>query len=137
MAYQHVLVVSDGSVSGDDAVRAASRLAAHDHSRLTVVAVAEIERPGRGCVFGTSTWNDVLRDAAAADLERARKVVESPAHFTVVCGERSRAVAEAARDLGCDAIMIARPRRRLTRILRRDAVRAVSRRTDCAVLQPR
>ena len=135
MAYQHLLVVCDGSASGDEAVREASRLAARDHARLTVVAVAEIERSPRGCVCGTSTWNDVLRDAAAADLERARRVVESPAHFAVLCGQRSRAVAEAARDLGCDAIMVARPHRRL-RILRRDPVAAMSRRVGCIVLQP-
>ena len=120
-----------------EAVREASRLAARDHARLTVVAVAEIERSPRGCVFGTSTWNDVLRETpAAADLERARRVVDSSAHFAVLCGQRSRAVAEAARDLGCDAIMVARPHRRL-RMLRRDPVAAISRRVGCIVLQPR
>jgi nucleotide-binding universal stress UspA family protein len=134
VAYKHLLVLCDGSAAGDAAVRTASRLAAHDHARLTVVAVAEVERAARCCGFGTSTWNDVLRDAAAADLERARAVVESPAHFAVLCGERSQAVAEAASELGCDAIMIARRPGRLARLLTRDPVTAVRRRAGCVVI---
>jgi nucleotide-binding universal stress UspA family protein len=136
VAYEHLLVVCDGTTEADAAVRSASELAARDHAQLTVVAVAEIERAPRGCGFGTSTWNDVLRDAAAADLERARKVVESPAHFAVLCGDRYRVVAEAARELGCDAIMVGRPRGRLRGILRSDPAKAVRRRTSCAVLEP-
>lgn len=137
LSYEHVLVVCDGSVISDDAVRSASRLAARDHARLTVVAVAETERPSRRCIVGTSTWNDVLRDAATADLERARNVVESPAHFAVLCGERSRAVRDAARELGCDAIMLPRQRRTPARILRRDLVSSLRRSAGCAILQPR
>jgi nucleotide-binding universal stress UspA family protein len=136
VAYQHLLVVCDGTAEGDDAVIAASRLALHDHARLTVVAVAELERPTAGCGIWTTTWNDVLRDAAADDLNRARGVVESPAHFELLCGKPSRAVADAAHDLGCDAIMLARPRRRLGGLLRRDPLRRVRTRAGCVVLQP-
>jgi nucleotide-binding universal stress UspA family protein len=134
MAYSHVLVVCDGSAEADDAVRAASLIALHDHAQLTVVAVAELERGAWGCGIGTSTWNEVLRDAAAADLERARRVVESPARFEVVCGRWPRAVSEAASERGCDAIMVRRPRRTL--IGGRDPSRAMRRVTTTTVLQP-
>jgi nucleotide-binding universal stress UspA family protein len=136
MAYRHVLVLCDGSAEADDAVRAASRLATEDNARLTVVAVAEIEHPGRGCAFGASAWNEVLRDEAAKDLERARRMVDLPAHFAVLSGERSRVVADAARELGCDAIVVARRRRSLSGILQRDPATAVRRRAACTVLQP-
>jgi len=138
MAYQHVLVVCDGSSAGDEAVRAASELARRDRARLTVAAIVELERPGHGCQFGGSTWNDVLRDAASADLDRARTVVDSPAHFTVLCGPPRRALVDGVRELGCDAIMLPqRPRGRLTRLLSRDRAEALRRSTDCTVLQPR
>jgi nucleotide-binding universal stress UspA family protein len=134
MAYTHVLVMCDGSADSDVAVQSASQLANRDNARLTVVAVAETERPARSCIVGTSTWNDVLRDAAAADLERARRVVESPAAFAVLCGRPARAVADAARELGCDAIVLARPRPSVSRLLRRDLVNALTRGANCSVL---
>jgi nucleotide-binding universal stress UspA family protein len=136
MPYRHVLVMCDGSSEADEAVRAASEIALADRAQLTVAAVVELERPGRGCGAWSSTWNDVLRDAAAADLARAAKLVDSPAHFTVLSGAQATALAEGARELGCDAIMIP-SRTRLGRILshRRDSV--LRRRTNCAVLQPR
>lgn len=138
MAYQHVLVVCDGSSAADEAVQAASELARRDGARLTVAAVVELERPGRGCQFGASTWNDVLRDAATADLDRARTVVDSPAHFTLLCGSPRRALADGVRELGCDAIMLPPgPRGRLSRLLSRDRAEAVRRWTNCTVLQPR
>jgi nucleotide-binding universal stress UspA family protein len=138
MAYQHVLVVCDGSSEADEAVRAASEIALRDRARLTVAAVVELERPGRGCQFGASTWNEVLHDAASADLDRARSVVDSPAHFTILAGPPGRALVDGARELGCDAIILPpRPRTRLRRILSRDRALAVRRRTGCDVLQIR
>jgi nucleotide-binding universal stress UspA family protein len=138
MPYRHLLVVCDGSSEADEAVRAASELAMRDHARLTIAAVVELGTPGRGCGAETITWNNVLRDAAAADLERAAKVVDSPAHFTVLTGPLGRAIADGARELGCDAIMLPpRPRRRLSRILSRDKAPSLRRRTTCTVLQPR
>jgi nucleotide-binding universal stress UspA family protein len=135
MPYRHVLVVCDGSSEGYEAVRAASELAVRDHARLTVAAVAELERPSPRCQFGSSTWNEVLLDAAAADLERARRIVESPARFTVLSGKMALAIAAAERELGCDVIVVPdRPRRRLSRILRRDHSKAVRSRTQCPVV---
>jgi nucleotide-binding universal stress UspA family protein len=136
MPYRHVLVMCDGSSEADEAVRAASEIALADHARLTVAAVVEFEQPGRGCGAWSRTWNDVLRDAAQADLARAAKVVESPAHFTVLSGAPETALADGARELGCDAIMLP-SRTRLARILSRDRASVLRRRTSCAVLQPR
>ena len=136
VAYDHLLVVCDGSAESDDAVRSASRLAMRDHAQLTVVAVAETERPSRGCIVGTDAWNEALRDAAHEDLERARRVVESPARFVVLSGQSSQAIADAASELGCDAIVLARFRRFLGRPLARRLAGAVRRRTDCPVLEP-
>jgi nucleotide-binding universal stress UspA family protein len=138
MPYRHLLVICDGSSEADDAVRAASELARRDRAKLTVAAVVELERPGRSCVPGTSTWNEVLRDAARADLDRAARILDSPAAFTVLYGEAARAAAEGARVLGCDAIMLSAPsRRRLGRLLARDRASALRRRATCPVLQPR
>jgi nucleotide-binding universal stress UspA family protein len=136
VAYAHLLVLCDGSAASDAAVRSASLLAMRDHAQLTVAAVAETEPPSRGCIVGTDAWNEALREAASDDLERARRVVESPAHFVVLCGSRSRALADAARELGCDAIMLARPRRSLGRLLARDLTSTLRRRADCSVLEP-
>jgi nucleotide-binding universal stress UspA family protein len=134
MPYRHVLVVCDGSSEGDEAVRAASELAVRDHALLTVAAVAQLEQPGRSCQCGTSIWNDVLLDSAAADLERARALVDSPARFTVLTGSIGPALADAESELGCDVIVLAAPpRRRLIRIFTRDQARAVRRRTRCPV----
>jgi nucleotide-binding universal stress UspA family protein len=137
MPYAHVLVVCDGSSEADEAVRAASELAIRDRARLTVAAVVELEPPGRGCQVGAGTWNDVMRDAASADLDRARKVIGAPAQFTVLCGPRGRALVNGVQELGCDAIMLPRRRRRMSKILVRDPAPTVRRRTNCAVLQPR
>jgi nucleotide-binding universal stress UspA family protein len=134
VAYAHLLVLCDGSADSDAAVRSASRLAMEDHAQLTVVAVAETERPSRGCIVGTDAWNNALREAASNDLERARRVVESPARFVVLCGQRSRTIADAAQQLGCDAIVLARRRRSLGRLLAGDLPSVLRRRARCAVL---
>ena len=134
MPYRHVLVVCDGSSEGYEAVRAASELAARDRASLTVAAVVELEHPGRCASFGASAWNDVLIDAAGADLERARQIVQSPASFTVLTGTRDQAVADAGRELGCDVIVLPRPGRGLSKILKRDQAKAMRRRTDCPVV---
>jgi nucleotide-binding universal stress UspA family protein len=135
VAYSHVLVMCDGSAGSDVAVRSASQFAARDHAQLTVVAVAQTERLDT-CIVGTDVWNDVLREAAEADLERARAVVDSPARFVVLCGDPAGALAAAASAFGCDAIVLARSRRSIGRLGERRLVAAVRRRTDCSVIQP-
>jgi nucleotide-binding universal stress UspA family protein len=134
MAYRHVLVVCDGSQEGYEAVRAASELARRDHASLTVAAVAELEHPGRCSPFGASAWNEVLIEAADADLEKARRVVDSPASFTVLRGPLERAVTDAGRDLGCDLIVLRRRGHGLGRILTRDRAKALRRRAGCPVI---
>ncbi len=138
MAYRHLLVICDGSSEADDAVRAASELARRDQAKLTLAAVIELARSGRDCTVGASAWNEVLRDAARADLDRAALALDVPAAFTVLYGDPARAAADGARNLGCDAIMLPAPsRRRLGRLLARDRASALRRRANCPVLQPR
>lgn len=141
IAYRHLLVVYDGTLEGDGAIVAADLLALRDQSRLTIVVVAELERPLRLVTRwprGTSVWNDVLLDRARADLERAAQLVEAPAELTVLFGPPNRAIPEGANEFDCDAIMLPpRPRRRLARLLSRDQAAAIRRRTSREVLQPR
>jgi nucleotide-binding universal stress UspA family protein len=135
MPYRHVLVVCDGSSEGYEAVRAASELAVRDDAQLTVAAVVELEGTSRCFGSGRTTWNDVLLDAAASDLERARPLVRTPADFTVLIGPMATASAEAEREYGCDLIVVGeRPRRWLGRALRRDRAKALRRRTNCPVM---
>jgi len=137
-AYRSLLVYCDGSPEADEAVIAAAELARRDHARLTVAAVAELERPSIRCGMRTNTWNDVLRDAATADLERAARLLDCPADFTVLCGEPGQALVDCATELGCDAIMLPPPpRHRLRRMLGRDRASAIRRLASCPVVQPR
>lgn len=141
IAYQHLLVAYDGTSEGDEAIVAADLLAQRDRSRLTIVVVVELERPVRWVTRwprGTSVWNDVLLDRARAELDRAARLVEAPAEFTVLFGPLVRAVPDGAKEFDCDAIMLPpRPRRRIARLLSRDPAVAIRRRASCAVLRPR
>jgi nucleotide-binding universal stress UspA family protein len=105
---------------------------------LTVAAVVELEGRSIGCSIGASTWNEVLKDAAHADLRRAAGLVDMPARFEILCGRHGKAaLVDGAEALGCDAIMLPpRPRRRLSRAMTRDHAQAIRRRAHCAVLQP-
>jgi nucleotide-binding universal stress UspA family protein len=140
-AYRHILVVYDGTPEGDEALVAADLLAHRHQARLTVVVVVELER--RVLLVtrlprGTGVWNDVLLDRARDDLQRAARLVETAAEFTVLFGAARRAVLDGAKEFDCDAIMLApRPRGRLRRLLSCDQAVAIRRRGSCVVLQPR
>jgi nucleotide-binding universal stress UspA family protein len=103
--------------------------------------VVELERPVRWVTRlprGTGVWNDVLLDRARADLERAARLVETPAELTVLFGSPRQALLDGAEEFDCDAIMLPpRPRRRLARLLSRDQAAAIRRRAACEVLRPR
>jgi len=134
-------VAYNGTSEGDEAIVAADLLAQRDGSRLTIVAVVELERPQWWVTRwprGTGVWNDVLLDRARADLDRAAHLVEVPAELTVLFGPPHRALPGGAKEFDCDAIMLPpRPRRRLARLLSRDRAAAIRRRVSCEVLQPR
>lgn len=108
---------------------------------MTIVVVVELERPLRWVTRwprGTSVWNDILLDRARAELDRAARLVQSPAELSVLFGPPHRALVDGAKEFDCDAIMLPpRPRRRLARLLSRDHAAAMRRRASCAVLQPR
>jgi nucleotide-binding universal stress UspA family protein len=141
IAYRHLLVSYDGTPEGEEAVVAAGLLAERDQARLTIAAVVELERPSRWATRwprGTGVWNDVLLDRARADLEHAARLASVPAELTVLVGTPDRALPEAVDELCCDAIVLPRrPRSRVKRLLRRDRVAAIRRRTSCEVVQPR
>ncbi len=133
MAYDHVLAVTDGSREADRAIQAASELAREHRARLTVAAVVELEHPGRRCASWSNSWNEVLRDAARADLRHAWHLVEVPADLEILYGKPTEAVARGARVLGCDLIVVPRHAHRL---LRRDRTPALARLAACEVIEP-
>jgi len=135
VVYEHVLAVVDGSQEADRAVEAASAVAREHRARLTVAAVVELEHPGRHCAYGSSSWNEVLRDAARRDLDRAWRLVDIPAELEILYGKPVEAVADGARALGCDLIVIPGPHNRLERMLHRDRTTELRRRADCEVIQ--
>jgi nucleotide-binding universal stress UspA family protein len=141
LPYRHILVAYDGTSEADEAIVAADLLAQQGRSHLTIVVVVELERPLRWVTRwprGTSVWNDVLLDRARADLDRAARLVESPASLTVLFGPPRQAIPDGAKEFDCDAIMLPpRPRRRLARLISRDQAAAIRRRASCDVLQPR
>jgi nucleotide-binding universal stress UspA family protein len=141
MSYRHILVGYDGTSEGDEAVIAAQALARRDGAKLTVAATVQLERLSRRATrWGsqTSVWNDVLLDSTRADLTRASAFLTLPAELTVLFGPRNRALADGAREFGCDAIMLpARPRRGVLRLLNRRGADTLRRRASCAVLEPR
>jgi nucleotide-binding universal stress UspA family protein len=136
VTYEHVLAVVDGSREAERAIEAASLLAGHHGARLTLAAVIELERQNHHCGIGTTTWNEVLRDAARADLDRAGRMVEAPADQEILYGSRIDAVATGARALGCDLIVVPGPPHGITRILHRDRTSELSRRAGCEVIAP-
>ena len=130
MAYQHILVAYDGTSEGDAALLTASKLAARDGARLTIVTVVALERTMRRVTrlpMLTSVWNDVLLDRARADLERAERLLDMPAERTVLFGSQTKTLAAGAEEFGCDAIMLPAPRSpRLAKLLHLDRSRQLA-----------
>jgi nucleotide-binding universal stress UspA family protein len=133
--YEHVLAVVDGSQEADRAVEAASALAREHHARLTVAAVVELEHLGRHCAYGSTSWNEVLREAAERDLDRAWRLAEMPVERQIFYGKQVEAVSEGARALGCDVIVVPGRHRGLAKLLERDRTPQLRRRVECEVIQ--
>lgn len=86
LAPEHVLVLYENSRRG----AAAIRQAAAANARLTVVTVAVIESAdAKCCDTRAGYWNGVVRELAAADLDRARSLVgaRASAEFKVLTGQ--------------------------------------------------
>ena len=137
MSFEHVLALTDGTPQAERAVGAASALALEHRARLTVAAVVELERAPHHCGIYTAVWNDVLRDAARADLDRALRIVELEADYEIFYGKPVPALADGARALGCDVIVLPGERRRFGWLhrRRRDRAPALARRAQCAVIE--
>ena len=130
------MAVTDGGRDADRVVAAASELAFENRARLTIATVVELEPPSLRCGLGTGIWNDVLRDAAHSDLDRARRVVGVPAHYEILYGKPIDAIAEGARAFGCDVIVVPPRAHGLSKVLHKDRRSALARRVDCAVIEP-
>jgi nucleotide-binding universal stress UspA family protein len=137
MSFEHVLALTDGTPEAQRAVGAASALALEHRARLTVAAVVELERATHHCGIYTAVWNDVLRDAARADLDRALRIVQLEADCEIFYGKPVAAVAEGARALGCDVIVLPGEHPRFGRLRRRhrDRAPALARRAGCTVIE--
>lgn len=88
---QHVLVLYENSRRGAAAIQQAAQTAAQANARLTVVAVAVTEtEDARCCDTRAGYWNGVVRELAAEDLDRARRLlpIGTGAEFRVLI-ERS------------------------------------------------
>jgi nucleotide-binding universal stress UspA family protein len=86
LAPEHVLVLYENSRRG----AAAIRQAAATNARLTVVTVAVTESAdAKCCDTRAGYWNGVVRELAAADLDRARSLVgaRASAEFKVLTGQ--------------------------------------------------
>ncbi len=130
-----MLAIVDGTRGGDRAAEVASDIAVEHRAQMTVATVIEPEPPGRHCGPGPSSWNSVLRDAARADLARAKRLVRTPASYEILHGDQVDAVADAARELGCDVIVVPAPSG-LSRMLRRDRATRLAERVHCKVIAP-
>jgi nucleotide-binding universal stress UspA family protein len=135
VSFEHVLAVTDGSREADRAVEVACDLAFDHRARLTVAAVVELEPPGRHCGPGPGVWNDVLRDSARSDLDRAERLATIPADYEILYGKQVEAIADGARLLGCDVIVIPDHSHGLARVLHEDRATTLAKRTGCDVIQ--
>ena len=89
LAPEHVLVLYEDSRRGAAAIRQAAA-AAPANARLTVVTVAVTESAdAKCCDTRAGYWNGVVRELAAADLDRARSLVgaRASAEFKVLTGQ--------------------------------------------------
>lgn len=110
-APDHILVLCENSRRGVAAIQRAAGEAARANARLTVVAVAVTEPEGAGCCDRRAVyWNGVVRELAAADLDRARSLIGAVtiAEFKVVT-ERSVLAALALEAQQSQADMVVLP----------------------------
>jgi hypothetical protein len=107
---QHILVLCEDSRRGTAAIEHAVETAVRTEARLTVVAVAVLERgDARCCDTRAGYWNQVVQALAAGDLDRARSVVSdrASADFKVVTGHSTLdALALEARRSDADVVVV-------------------------------
>ena len=114
-ARTHTLVVYRPSARADEALRTLC-VAAHEHGgRVTVLALAAVERPSSRCCDTRSVlWNGVCRDFARGYLTRAAQVLgpHTDVDFGVLAAQVGHAVdtlAREARARGADEIVLVDP----------------------------
>jgi hypothetical protein len=114
MGRAHTLVVYRASARADASLREAARAARRSGGRLSVVALAPVERQSqaRCCDMRSVMWNGIQRELADADLAKARLAVDDdPAvDLRVLPYEglgAGEAVARHAADTGVQRIVLA------------------------------
>jgi len=121
----HLLAIYDGTAAADATLRAAAERADAEERRLTVLAIAVIEAHRPCCHNGRGVWNAAMLDLAHEHLVRAREVLSGVdgARYALRRGTDQVAVAvDAARELGCDELVLPAPEGRRWR---RDPWRAL------------
>ncbi len=135
----HVLVLYTASVDGDQALKQAFELVQAAGSRLTVLAVAVVERvKGRCCGIQSPYWNGVMSELADEDLRRATQVLDGApgVRFERVCDRSvTSALAREAAERGCDMIVIPRRRHRWAPYGTRRVSRRAIRRMGCDLVE--
>ena len=110
-APRHILFPYRPSRRGDRALRAAAELAEEAGAPLTVLApVVNQEKGRRCCGLQGQRWMELLRESAADDLDRARRVLgpDVRATFAWAEGEDFRDIVRRfAREHRCDMTVMA------------------------------
>jgi nucleotide-binding universal stress UspA family protein len=107
---RHILVLCEDSRRGAAGIEQAVVMAERTNARLTIVAVAVLEREdARCCDTRAGYWNQVVQELAAGDLDRARSLVGdcASAEFKVLTGQSVLdAVAREARRSAADVVVV-------------------------------
>jgi len=77
-----VAVLFESGANGVAALEAASALAERWEAELTVVVVAPQVSGGDRCGPSPTDYNAAVRDAAAAELQQAMDILDTPGHLT-------------------------------------------------------
>ena len=104
------MVLYQESGRGAAAIEQAAETAERTNARLTIVAIAVLERAdAKCCDTRAGYWNQVVQELAASDLDRARSLIGDrwPAVFKMLTGDSVLdAVALEARRSGADLVVV-------------------------------
>jgi len=110
--FQHILVPLDFSDVAEQPVRLGAGLAKVCGAKLTLLSVVDDSFPNPDILSLQLPWADYyrhLREQARASLEEVRDTLpkELPVDIAVVRGKPAQAIAQFAKESGCDLIVMA------------------------------